>query len=275
MRIEEMTPEALGDFIQKKRETDYLLVDVRQPHEYEMAHIPGARLLPLPQLFQSLDRLPGDKDLVFYCHSGSRSMVAASMADEEAVTLGTIYNLEGGMLTWKGGVASDQPRVQLFTQLTSPAQMMETAMNLEKGALRFYEQAAAQFGAHVWSNVFAMLAKAEMVHAKTVYHFWQQIDPTDSTEKGFESVFTELPGDVLEGGMDLDAALRYISGIEDMACIRLMELALQIEYAAFDLYRTMADRITTQGCQTAFLSLAQAEKGHIRTLVMALDTCPG
>lgn len=274
MSFKTLDPQALRLYMQKKSEKGYLVVDVRQPHEYELAHIPGARLLPLPGLFQTLERLPADKDLIFYCHSGSRSMVAASMAEEEAVTLGTIYNLTGGMLTWEGGVVADQPRVQLFTQATTPAEMMKTAMNLEKGALRFYNQAADQFSAQPWSDIFAKLAGAEMAHAKTVYRFLHQIDPAGTSEGGFESVFNRLAGDVLEGGMSLDAALERIADVQNLACVRLMELALEIEYAAFDLYRTMADRITESGCQEAFLSLAQSEKGHIRSLVQALDMCP-
>lgn len=274
MSIKNLDPQALRAYMQKNSEKGYLVVDVRQPHEYETAHIPGSRLLPLPGLFQTMDRLPADKDLIFYCHSGSRSMVAASMAEEESVTLGTIYNLTGGMLTWKGGVTADQPRVQLFTQSTTPAQMMKTAMNLEKGALRFYNQAADQFSTQAWSGIFVKLAGAEIAHAKNVYRFLCRIDPANYAEDGFDAVFDALAGDVLEGGMTLDAALKRIAGVEKLACVRLMELALEIEYAAFDLYRTMADRITEPGCQEAFLSLAQSEKGHIRSLVQSLETCP-
>jgi sulfur-carrier protein adenylyltransferase/sulfurtransferase len=273
MSIKEMTPQALRDFIRQRTEAGYQLIDVRQAHEYEQAHIPGARLLPLPQLFQTMDRLPADKDLVFYCHSGSRSMVAASMAEEEDVTSGGIYNLAGGMLTWNGGVVADAPQVQLFTQSATPAEMMKTAMNLEKGAMRFYIQAADQFSTHAWSKVFARLVGAEIAHAKTVFGFWLQLDQASVRDETFEVLFEALPGDVLEGGLSLEAALSHIAGVEDSACVRLLELALQIEYAAFDLYRTMAYRVTAPECQQAFLSLAQAEKAHMAALVKVLDAC--
>lgn len=274
MSIREMNPQALRDYIQKNTETAYQLIDVRQTHEYETAHIPGARLLPLPQLFQTMERLPADKHLVFYCHSGSRSMVAASMAEEEAITSGDIINLTGGMLTWEGGVVADHPKVQLFDSLVTPAEMMKVAMNLEKGALRFYTRAAAQYDTQAWSKIFARLAGAEMAHAKTVYGFWIKIDKKGPPSQTFEALFDELPGDVLEGGLTLDEAITHIAGVKNAACIRLMELALQIEYAAFDLYRTMAGRIAGLECQQAFLSLAQAEKAHIGALVKALDACP-
>ncbi len=275
MRIKEMTPQALRDFTRQHKETGYALIDVRQPHEYELGHIPGSCLMPLPQLFQTLDRIPVDKDLVFYCHSGSRSMVAARMAEEEAVTGGEIYNLAGGMLTWDGGVVADYPQVQLFGRLTSPVEMMKTAMDLEKGAMRFYTQAAAQFDSHRWSKVFAQLAGAEVAHAKAVYGFWLKFDGGGAQDESFEALFETLPGDVLEGGMALDSALAKITTVANHACVRLVELALQIEYAAFDLYRSMADQITATEAQQAFLSIAQSEKAHMAALAKALDGCQG
>jgi rubrerythrin len=229
--------------------------------------------MPLPQLFQTLDRIPADKDLVFYCHSGSRSMVAASMAEEEAVTDRKIYNLAGGMLTWDGGVVADYPQVQLFGQLTSPVEMMKTAMDLEKGAMRFYTQAAARFDNHAWSKVFAQLASAEVTHAKKVHGFWLKFDGGGTQDKSFETLFESLSGDVLEGGMALDSALAKITTVANQACVRLVELALQIEYAAFDLYRNMADRITATEARQAFLSIAQSEKAHMAALAKALDGC--
>jgi len=45
---------------------DYLLLDVRQPSEYQEGHIPGARLIPLPQLADRLDELERDKPVIAY-----------------------------------------------------------------------------------------------------------------------------------------------------------------------------------------------------------------
>lgn len=270
MSLKEFTPEEFRQFIQNRHEKDYLLVDVRQPGEYEQGHIPGARLLPLPELVQSIDSLPLDKDLVFYCHSGGRSMAAAAMVEEE-IGQATLYNLTGGILAWDGGMVADYPKVQLFSMLVKPAEMLQAAMNMEKGALNFYTQVCQQFGHQSWSKVFERLAKAEIGHAKTVYHFRLQFEPKGGE---FDKVFEALSGDVLEGGMTLATAMERAMAAESRVCIRLLELALQIEYAAFDLYRSMADRITAPDAQEAFLTIAQAEKAHMRALVDALDECP-
>jgi rhodanese-related sulfurtransferase/rubrerythrin len=270
MGIKDLTAEALRRFIQDHHENDYALIDVRQPGEYEQGHIPGARLLPLPELVQSMEALPTDKQLVFYCHSGARSMAAASMAEEEGLGAGDLINLNGGMMAWDGGVAEDYPQVQLFNWQAAPSEMLLTAMNLEKGALNFYSQVHGRHQDQPWSSVFAELAKAEVGHARTVHHLWRQIE-TDGDE--FEAVFDGLSGDVLEGGMELGAALERLDAMKGPLCLRLIEMALKIEYAAFDLYHTMVDRIADADAQQAFVTIAQAEKAHMQFLSKAIARC--
>jgi rubrerythrin len=46
-----------------------------------------------------------------------------------------------------------------------------------------------------------------------------------------------------------------------------------MEYAAFDLYKTMAEQEKDQTVRDSFLSISQAEKSHMRMLVRALDQC--
>jgi rhodanese-related sulfurtransferase/rubrerythrin len=273
MSIVEINPRQLRQFIQDHHEKTYMLIDVRQPGEYEYGHIPGARLIPLPELMHSVEKLPQDKELIFYCSSGGRSMAAAAMADEEETATATLYNLTGGMLAWDGAVAAEHPRVQVFNRLGAPAEMMATAMNLEKGALIFYTRIGGQYADQPWAGVFAKLAKAEIGHAKTVYHFRRQLEAVADPDD-FDACFDRLPGDVLEGGLTLEMALKNAADIQGRTCLGLIELALQIEYAAFDLYRAMADQTTAADAREAFLTIAQAEKAHMRSLVKAIETCP-
>ena len=78
MGIIEMTPEQLRQFIQHRHEKEFALIDVRQPGEYQQGHIPGARLIPLLELIRTMETLPRDKELIFYCRTGGRSMAAAA-----------------------------------------------------------------------------------------------------------------------------------------------------------------------------------------------------
>jgi rhodanese-related sulfurtransferase len=266
--LKPMSPEQLRQFSRNHHEQNYLLVDVRQPEEYRRGHIPGALLLPLPDLVKSMDRLPADKQLIFYCHAGGRSMAAAAMVDEEQQHP-AIYNLTGGMLAWDGGRLSDVPRVNLFAG-QSTVEMLHTAMNLEKGAQRFYEHVGRQFTGQSWAQTFAILARAEEAHAKVVHGFWSKLQ---ADAPAFEALYGQLPGEVLEGGLPLDTALEKAAAVQDQACLRFMEMALQIEYAAFDLYRTLSDQAGAEAEQSAFLHLAQAEKAHMQGLIKALEGC--
>ena len=271
MAIKELPPEALRRFIRQSHEKEYALIDVRQPGEYEQGHIPGARLLPLSGFFQTMETLPTDKALVFYCHGGGRSMAAATMVEEEALTAGEIYNLQGGMLAWDGGMVADYPQVRLFDASMTSAEMMRTAVNLEKGAMRFYIHVHGQHGGQDWAGIFAALSKAERGHAKAVFGYWQQMQ---KDLQDFETVFNGLSGELLEGGASLADAIDTAGRVKGRVCIRLIELALQIEHAAFDLYRTMADQAAGADAREAFLSLAQSEKAHMRSLAAALTSCP-
>ncbi len=78
-----------------------LVLDVRQPEEYAAGHIPGAVLLPLPQLNHRFAELPEDRLVVCVCRSGGRSGVAAHLLRAKQRN---VRNLSGGMLGWRGPV---------------------------------------------------------------------------------------------------------------------------------------------------------------------------
>lgn len=74
-----------------------LLLDVREPEEFDAGHAPGATLVPLGELGERLDELAGARTIVCVCRSGARSAVAA----EALTTAGyDAINLVGGMLAW-------------------------------------------------------------------------------------------------------------------------------------------------------------------------------
>ena len=126
-------------------------------------------LLPLLDLEPKLFELPADQDLVFYCRSGSRSMVAASLAVEADITQRRVYNLDGGILSWYGKTMAAAPKVRIFSPSAGPAEMLHTAMDLEKGAWRFYNFIARRFADEPYVDTFAALIKAETAHARTIY----------------------------------------------------------------------------------------------------------
>ncbi len=95
----EITPVELAE---RLRAGDVDLIDVREPHEWDIARIPGARLIPLgdfPDAIPSLDRT---RDIVVQCRSGVRSGKAVRQLQAAGFT--RVRNLAGGILRWSDDV---------------------------------------------------------------------------------------------------------------------------------------------------------------------------
>lgn len=82
---------------QSKNQPVFLL-DVREPHEADLCMIPDSVLVPLCQLPARLDELPGDREIVVYCHHGRRSQQAIDYLISQGY--GDLYNLTGGIDGW-------------------------------------------------------------------------------------------------------------------------------------------------------------------------------
>jgi rhodanese-related sulfurtransferase len=64
--VDTMTPDEVRAFLDRHKPDDYILVDVRQPKEYERGHIPGSRLIPLADLPDHLGELDPKKLTIAY-----------------------------------------------------------------------------------------------------------------------------------------------------------------------------------------------------------------
>jgi sulfur-carrier protein adenylyltransferase/sulfurtransferase len=84
------------------------LIDVREPFEYEIARIEGAKLIPLGDIAERLDELNRDRPIVVHCHSGMRSAQAARLLQQRG--FGDVYNLEGGIDAWSDQVDTNVPK---------------------------------------------------------------------------------------------------------------------------------------------------------------------
>ena len=133
-KIKTVDSEGLRQYIDATHESGYLLIDVRQPDEYNEGHIPGAYLMPLGVLEQKLFTLPPDRDLVFYCYHGPRATVAAMLVEEgEVLTTGRIYLFPGGMQAWDGEAVAVLPELKQITGMETDDAFLQQAMNMEKG----------------------------------------------------------------------------------------------------------------------------------------------
>ena len=84
------------------------LIDVREPHEWEICNIEGAELIPLSQIPSRLNEIDGHKDIVMHCHHGVRSMRALEVL--KAAGFSKVRNLMGGIDAWAATVDPDMPR---------------------------------------------------------------------------------------------------------------------------------------------------------------------
>ena len=84
-----------------------LLVDVREPEEWDLGHLPGARLIPKGELTEHLDELTRAREIVLYCRSGARS----AQSTRQLLDLGFshVRSLKGGILAWAAEVDPSLP----------------------------------------------------------------------------------------------------------------------------------------------------------------------
>ena len=90
-------------------EMDFLLVDVREPHEFEIVSIPGAVLIPKGQIMDgsALASLPTDKPLVLHCKVGGRS--AEALAVVKGAGFADAVHVGGGVVAWVSQVEPEKP----------------------------------------------------------------------------------------------------------------------------------------------------------------------
>ena len=104
--VREITPAELA--VRLRRGDDLVLLDVREPGEYAIARIEGARLVPLGSLQNAAKSLDRDRDMVIHCHHGIRSAAAIRLLQVQGFT--RLWNLAGGIARWSSDVDASVPR---------------------------------------------------------------------------------------------------------------------------------------------------------------------
>jgi rhodanese-related sulfurtransferase len=85
-----------------------LLVDVREPYEYELCHIEGAVLIPMGSIPANLQKLDVDEDVICFCHHGMRSMEVANWLRTQGIT--SAKSIAGGIDRWSLEIDPSVPR---------------------------------------------------------------------------------------------------------------------------------------------------------------------
>ncbi len=269
---DELTVDQVRDVINMRHEKEYLLVDVRQPGEYKKVHIPGSVLVPLNHLQSQLANLDKEISTIFYCHSGRRSAAAALLAGSSGLFVqGEIFNMVGGLISWDGLTLPGVPNLRSFDFSGRVTANLLQAMELERGAERFYSIIVDQFTESEVKRNVELLARAEEAHARKLY---ESIPVKEGELDDFHKLYQQLEGKIVEGGKDIRSLLDYIDSHEQSPCRAALELALTIECTAYDMYRNLAEYSENSELEKLFVEIAQSEKEHITLAAEALALCP-
>src|SRR5258708_7511825 len=105
--MEEITATELKQRLDKG--DDIQIIDLREPHEYEMSQIPNSNLIPLGQVLNRMNAIDPDRVTVVHCKMGGRSAKAIDALQRSGFT-GKLINLAGGITAWSNDVDPSVPK---------------------------------------------------------------------------------------------------------------------------------------------------------------------
>jgi rhodanese-related sulfurtransferase/rubrerythrin len=250
-----------------RSEGSYTLLDVRQPTEYETAHLPGARLIPLPRLADSLSELDSNKPTIVYCAVGMRSLTAAQLLSHQGFT--EVYNIVGGIEAWEelpaqgpvgfhaGFIGGDE----------SPEEMLKLAYRMEHGLQRFHQAVRDETTDPEISQLLSNLIRAEESHKKRLRKLCAQWVSPQAAET-LDEITTD--SSLMEGGFDISEFMdRNRPILETLTGV--LSIAMMIETQALDLYLQMADESADELSKELLFQIAEEEKQHLGALGRVME----
>lgn len=268
--IRNLDPKAAEELMAGLRPDEYTLLDVRQPWEYEEFHLPGAMLIPLPELVEHLDEIEPKEPILVYCRAGGRSMAAAKLLAGNGYT--DVYNLQGGAAAWLGSAAYGPMDLGLidFSEIKSPGDAVARAFDMENNLQNYYLRWVDTEETESGVALFAELARFEEVHKDVLYRLYSKVEPEPRTREEFEAGALGTSRGLSEGGVEINAFLEEYAEILD-GLEGILMLGMMIETQAYDYYIRCARASETRETREAFEHLAREELAHLKLLGLRLD----
>jgi len=250
---------------------DFVLLDVRQPREYEASHLPGARLVPLPELPDRLDEIPRDRPVIAYCASGGRSMAAASLLEGQGGY--EIANMLGGMSAWEGDRAFGPMDLgmDVLTGNETPAEVVLKAFAMENQLQSFYVLRADLAETEERIELFMELAGYEDRHKDMLHALYGKITGNTPGYDAFEAMALESASGLGEGGVDLSSFLEEHADAFD-GDQGVLHFAAMVEVQALDYYQRCAARAENGETRKVLELLAREERAHLKVLGKHMDS---
>jgi sulfur-carrier protein adenylyltransferase/sulfurtransferase len=265
--VSSLEAEEAKAFMAQRREGEYTLLDVRQPWEYEDSHLPGAKLMPLPQLSEEYQGLDPGKPTLVHCAVGGRSRVAAQMLSGWGFK--EVYNLAGGIKAFQGHKATgpQELNLDLVKGDETPAEIIILVYGMEKALQTFYETLKEQSPDQELQDLFGKLAQVEVRHEQRLFEVYGQVAPGGQDLAAFES---SVVPKTLEGGFNgaefLEANQSHLQTVPEV-----LDLAMMLETQALDLYLRFAARSEQAQTKEVLFTLAGEEKAHLASLGRLLE----
>lgn len=268
--VQSMNPDEARAYLSDKTLQEVTILDVRQPGEYEEGHIPGATLVPLAVLTDSLDQIDPSKPVLVYCAIGGRSRIAAQTLAGKGYE--QVINMSGGFKAWNGQAAfgAEEAGVDIFAELDSAEMILATAYSLEEGLRDFYLRMLERVSDEKVKSVFRLLADIEIKHKDRLFAEYTRI--TGKDDRGdFECRFVTP---LMEGGMTTEEYMeRFKPDFESP--VDVISLAMSIEAQALDLYIRSAAWTQSDDNRAILEQIASEEKAHLERLGQLMDELVG
>lgn len=266
--IRRLRPDEIKAILDRDSKGEYLLLDVRQPEEYQAGHIPGAMLMPLGELEARQGELDRDKRIITYCRSGHRSMAAAIALC--GLGFEGLYHLDGGILNWPYETIAGIPegRPELVTESANVGDILMLAIKLEKGSWEFYMAAKDKVASPQAKRTFQMLANDEDKHVQRLYQRAISL-LGEGALPSLEQLRRELRVEHIEGGVETSPALARVE--EKVADeMEALEIALEKEYMSYDFYKRTSALVGNPDAKALLHQLALEERNHADILLTRL-----
>ena len=259
--------EARG-YMAEHSEGTYTLLDVRQPREYEESRIPGATLIPLPQLSDRLQELDPEKPVLTYCAIGGRSRAAAQLLAGQGFK--EVYNLKGGIKAWNGQTAAGA--IDFGNGLAELKEMsfngvVRFALSMEKELAEFYLLAARETGDKDLGDLLRKLADIEEKHQQHLLELYQTHNSTGETSEPIEEVSSSP---IMEGGFNPSDFYRQNQSLMKTSD-HVLNLAMILETQALDLYLRLAAFVENEKSRIILQRIGDEEKAHLTALGKMLE----
>lgn len=245
----------------------YSILDVRQPREYEAGHIPGASLIPLPEIDERLREIDAEKPVIVYCASGGRSRAAVQFLCGKGFD--NAVNMSGGFKAWEGEAAFDDglPDLKLFNGDVTAEEALMAVYSVEIGMEDFYKTMIPKLNHPKARSLFETLAGIEISHRERIVQEYRNVTGEAAKSAAFEKKAVES---VVEGGLTTEEYINLFkpdwNHLSD-----IVDIAMSIEAQAYDLYMRAADGYAGTQSGASLLKMADEERNHMVRLGKLFD----